>query len=78
MDLDRLARIEEKQDALKEMIERHFHMQAISNAEFSLVRDKVLAMEAGKVAMGWLLGVLGVMVTALAGFVAWAFSLIKP
>jgi hypothetical protein len=78
MELDRLARIEEKQDAIKEMIQKHFQMQDFHNANFYRVRDKVLAIEAGRGAIGWLLGVLGAMVVALAGFVAWAFSFIKP
>lgn len=74
---ERLARIEEKQDALKDMIERHFHMQAIQNKECSLIRDRVLAIDASKNTFKWLLGAIGTIVVSLSGFIAWVFSQIK-
>lgn len=77
MEKERLARIEEKQDNLRDLIERHLKSQEKSNDFFYEVARRVTVIETTN-KTGWkLIGAFGAITVAVASAAAWIVTHIK-
>ncbi len=71
---ERLARIEAKQDAITDLLNRFIHSQEKHNDAFYKVRDKINEREANAKGAWFTIGLFGSLTIAVSGFVSWAVS----